>query len=671
MDIWEENNFTYQGEEKATLLSYRGEEGVVVVPEKTRTIPVESIGEGAFEGNKDILKIILPETVTSIGEFAFRNCRNLEEVHLSNAIRELPDNIFLGCPKLKKVNLPSLLERIPSLLFIHSCLKTVRIGKEVREIKNRSFNSNCLQEVIIDPENPYFISDGKAIYSKNGKNLVTLLVNSVEFIVPEGVLRIQSHAFENSASIRKISLPKSLKIIDDHAFFSTQISDILLPEGLEKIGNQAFKFCRNLNEILFPESLKVIGKEAFYDSGLTEVLISRKVRKIGVNAFTIRKNEIDTRGVIDFKVSEENPLYFVKNKGLFYRGSKGIRFLILVERIGSLYEIPEGTEILSDDLFSYHGEITEVILPDSLKQIGHYTFYYSSVEKINIPKDLESIGDYAFYQTKLKEIYLPKSLKILGKNCLSTRRDSLGGRFLEKIEVEEGNEKFFVDQQGLYIRGDKEISLFLFYGRVSSFYLPSYGRIIKEGAFTDSGVEEVFLHREITKIEKDAFIQCTALRRLIVELKDEKICSLITVYFPTLDKVYDDLNSYMNCIYYDGEKEVVDFQRYDSLFPIVRDWDEMIRVALSRLEYPCSINPKGEAHYRQFIRHNFKNIYRRVINGENINGLDILLEVNMPTEKQLEIITNYARGRHSAKVIAYLMNYKKEHFSSVEEDYEL
>lgn len=671
MDTWEEGGFLFKGERDCTLVAYHGKEKEVHIPEKSRNRIVKRIGEGAFDGKKEMERLFMTDSILGIGEGAFKNCRNLKEVSLSDRISILPENVFFGCRNLSIINIPDDLTQIPGLLFNQSCLVKIRIGKSVQEIKNRAFNSSCLKEVVVDEENPYFVSDGKGIYTKNKKRLISLLVKSLKYSLPDGVERIGKHAFENSTEIKEITLPQSLKIIEDYAFFSTEISKIELPRPLKKIGKQAFKFCRNLKEIVFPENLRVIGEEGFFDSGLTKVEIPNNVGKIGENAFTIRKNEIDTRGVKEFKVDEKNPYYSTKNNALIYREKTGNRLLLLVGKINSQYQLPEGTIFLSDDVFSYHQSLTEIKFLEGLVEIGNYSFYYSNLVKALLPESIERIGAYAFYQTKLKEFRIPISLTKLGKNSLSTRRHPEGGRYLEKIEVEEGNPNYFVEGGGLYERNGEEIALYLYFGKEGSFYLPSFATIIKEGAFTDSGIEEVFLHRKITKIEKDAFLQCKELKRLIIELKDEKVCSMITLYLPTLEMVYDDLNSYLSCIHYNGQGEVVDFERYDNLFPIVRAWDEMILVALSRLESPCRINPKGEARYRQFIYRNFKNIYKRVIDWENVKGLEILLQIKSLSKDQMAIMLDYAITKHSPKMIAYLLDYIKNNYQSEEEDYEL
>lgn len=56
-------------------------------------------------------------------------------------------------------------------------------------------------------------------------------------------------------------------------------------------------------------------------------------------------------------------------------------------------------------------KLNEVILPNSIEEISHSTFYGSSLSKINWPNNLKLIISNAFKATQLKEIIFPKSLE--------------------------------------------------------------------------------------------------------------------------------------------------------------------------------------------------------------------------------------------------------------------
>lgn len=79
-------------------------------------------------------------------------------------------------------------------------------------------------------------------------------------VLPDGALML--------GSLTEVTLPASLKAIGDGALASTAIKEIVIPATVEKIGVSAFAGCKALTAVEFPKSLKKIDERAFYGSGL-------------------------------------------------------------------------------------------------------------------------------------------------------------------------------------------------------------------------------------------------------------------------------------------------------------------------------------------------------------------------------------------------------------------
>ena len=83
---------------------------------------VTSIENNAFNGNENIVSLIIPQNITSIGEYAFANCPNLSSVVCApnSTLLFIYDYAFHNCVNLTTVNLPLTLEVIGVGAFI-SC----------------------------------------------------------------------------------------------------------------------------------------------------------------------------------------------------------------------------------------------------------------------------------------------------------------------------------------------------------------------------------------------------------------------------------------------------------------------------------------------------------------------------------------------------------------------
>ena len=85
--------------------------------------------------------------------------------------------------------------------------------------------------------------------------------------------------------------------------------------------------------------------------------------------------------------------------------------------------IPEGTKFIPDYAFKDYKNLEEIIIPDSVIQIGRCAFEgCNKLKKVTLSKNLKILEDYSFCNCpSLEEITIPKSLqyfsKGLFKNC--------------------------------------------------------------------------------------------------------------------------------------------------------------------------------------------------------------------------------------------------------------
>ena len=76
----------------------------------------------------------------------------------------------------------------------------------------------------------------------------------------------------------------------------------------------------------------------------------------------------------------------------------------------------EGRKVtaIGDNAFSWHTEITSVIIPDSVIAIGEAVFSWCDhLEEIVLPESIKQIGEWAFIGcSALKEIVLPDIITV-------------------------------------------------------------------------------------------------------------------------------------------------------------------------------------------------------------------------------------------------------------------
>lgn len=123
-------------------------------------------------------------------------------------------------------------------------------------------------------------------------------------IIEEGVTRLGLYTFKECINLTSVTLPKSLKVISDHAFYKcSSLTSINIPNGVTSIGDGAFFRCKKLKSVSIPNSVKTIGSFAFCGcESLTSVVIPSGVTAIKKNAFNDCKNLISVS--IPYSVTE-------------------------------------------------------------------------------------------------------------------------------------------------------------------------------------------------------------------------------------------------------------------------------------------------------------------------------------------------------------------------------
>ncbi|MCR5643501.1 MAG: leucine-rich repeat domain-containing protein [Prevotella sp.] len=247
------------------------------------------------------------------------------------------------------------------------------------------------------------------------------------------VKEIGNHALAAS-TLSGVSIPSSVDVIHDMAFYSTKISKLVIPASVKSIGNQVavsnmlkqiiveegnpvYDSRNNCNAIIetatnmlilgceettIVEGIKIIASGALMGSGtsygMKEIYIPKSVTTIVDNPFWYG------RRIEKIVVADDNPVYDSRNNcNAIINTSTG--------------ELVTGCK--------------KTIIPNGVKRIGKYAFsgLNTDLQIIDFPSTIVSIGVGAFTGTLLKEIILPKKLQTI--ETAAFRNNSV----IEKIKI--------------------------------------------------------------------------------------------------------------------------------------------------------------------------------------------------------------------------------------------
>ena len=296
------------------LKKYTGHDTSVSLPDD-----ILQICERAFDSCNSVREVKLNDCVTSIGTGAFQNCDHLLFIHFPNALQKIDTGAFFNCRSLSEIcfDIESMLDTIGRFAF-KNCTSVTRIilppslkfvGRyafaycnNVREIyipKSAECESNALAYI-----NPFakivWYEDASEVYKQEStaihkqskdflvseNRLLKYLGSKKALTTPPNVEIIESNAFDKNCPLESISL-SNVKIIDECAFWQSNVSQFKFGESLLSIESHAFYACQGLEHIVFPPSLLKIGSHAFRQCvNLKTVKFVFGIQEIATNAFS-------------------------------------------------------------------------------------------------------------------------------------------------------------------------------------------------------------------------------------------------------------------------------------------------------------------------------------------------------------------------------------------------
>lgn len=418
-------------DETGQITGYTGNDAVLIIPDMINGVPVTSIGDSAFYECQSLQSITLSNNITTIQLYAFASCKNLETVNLSSSLREIEAGAFSYCGKLEGIILPDSIDSIGEISFgFCNSLTSINIPEGLNSIDVFAFYScNSLHEFVVDDLNPDYCTKDGVLFNKEMTKLVNYPcgIEDTSYEIPNGVLVVGEHAFDNCTNIKTVTFSSSVKTISRYAFRScdnlkdvnmhegvlsieydafsscSSITNIVLPDSVTSIGRYSFKGCQYMETIQLSKNLLSIGSEAFYGCGrLQSITIPATVTSVGYDAFKAcdRLNEfIVEQGNTRFK-SVDGVLMNISETTLIHYPPGSSR---------TEYYIPNGVTHIGSSAFEECRNLQYISIPDTVTHIegDHAFFQCTSLKSITIPKNVESMAGYVFYWCdSLEEIHV-------------------------------------------------------------------------------------------------------------------------------------------------------------------------------------------------------------------------------------------------------------------------
>ena len=379
-------------------------------------------------------------------------------------------------------------------------------------------------------------------------------------VIPDSVKRIDGYAFWGCDQLGTVVLGKGLTEIDDYAFAGcTGLKQMTIPQNISAIGAQAFGDCANLTDITIPPETVTIHETAFdgcanltihCDEGSAADTFAKtfyEKQKTMAGYSEAAKDTADAEPTPSPTLqptpeptpepgTEIGSTVVVGNSAVVLMNSDDMQVRETgtpapeeqpeadaetaserpVSRLAK-YRIVDG-QIVADQAFYRNDTLANMILPESITEIGQFAFARSSLVSIELPQGVMDICYGAFYHCdSLGELTLPDTVMNVEPKAFDHTA------YIENFKS--GTEEFLVNggvllayngnkSQAAVPGGVRVIAAEVFAGHdeLESVRLPDSLQVIGEAAFENCGsLKTVTLGDNVLQIKDRAFSGCNSL----------------------------------------------------------------------------------------------------------------------------------------------------------------
>ena len=403
------------------VTGYEGDSVNIIIPSIHHNKPVIGLTPGAFRGLTFIKSVVFHDGISSLPDEAFYGCKSLETIDWGG-ITSLGDYAFYSCGNFHLYELPEQITAVGVSCFEGSLQAgPLYVHQETTNLDYFAFGEK-VTALYLEEAEPAAEWSSILVYPSRR---LTLYPACLSFIEDDGILygvfNDGEHAYLTAAGLteakEQLNLPSSVnglpseKIGSDFAVASPETKSVTIPGSIKAIDDYAFFSNDEIMSFAFAASADEvplsIGERAIDCSSLDEIVLPARLTSVG-------QYGLSSASLVSIYLDGEI------GEGFDPYWAPGRRFAL--ERFVKKIAADEGMVFAvydNEDSSLQHAAIVDgkTSIPDSIEDIPvnrimPYAFEDTDFgESLTIPESIEIIEHHAFFNIRTPNIYLPTSVQ--------------------------------------------------------------------------------------------------------------------------------------------------------------------------------------------------------------------------------------------------------------------
>ncbi len=323
-----------------------------------------------------------PNTAVIV-DYAFSDCTKLKSISLGDNIAGIGDYAFKNCSSLKTITIPDKVAILDNTFDGCYSMESIYLGTGLKEIEGL----DCI----------YYTSEGE-YFNNNNKRLLNVHIKDIA----------------SWASVVRHDLATINLYLND-----TLIRELVIPEGVTHIA-KAFENIPHIVSVTLPSTLQVIEERAFWGNDrLIEVQNKSDLSLDYKWLIGYSHDDPEADFLYIFHPENESSRIFKTNDGFWFYVGESNRYLIDYSGTAASVTLPDSLNgyryIVGKYAFYMYDFIQSIVIPDTVTAIQESAFKdCRSLKTVSVGAGISRLPTCIFYNcTSLETVYLNKGIEAI------------------------------------------------------------------------------------------------------------------------------------------------------------------------------------------------------------------------------------------------------------------